>query len=540
MTGLLSTAPHVHRKRPFNGMEAVTEKVCEGCEMNKTRDILQAANELAEKMKSRIINSPDRIRVSGRSYYVSNDGSDENDGLTKDTPWKTLARVSRAALSYGDGVFFRRGDIFRGYIITSPGVTYGAYGTGEKPRLYGHDRDLADPVLWELYDERAHIWRLKESILDCGTLVFNGGEACCRKLIPSYKRGKFVCRENEDIDFDIVREMERDLDLFCKYDKRLTGTGDSPDNFPVPLLDENSLGELYLRCDRGNPGEVFSSIEALPRRSMIYVMCNPGVTVDNLCLKYIGIHAVAAGGGCVKDLCVSNCEIGWVGGTVQHYSGTDPNYPRGKRGSVTRYGNGVEIYGGCDGYTVTGCYIYQVYDAGITHQITTMGKTHIMKNITYAENLIENCVYSVEYFLDKEKNDAESMIYNCKIRDNIMRYSGFGWGMQRHNTDTPAHIKGWNYINTAREFSVCGNIFVFAAKRMIHIAADEASSLPRMQGNTYIQSKGAVLGIFGVNGKEGCDDIIFDEDVEEKINNVLGEKDHTLCFEQAPSNTVAK
>ena len=80
--------------------------------------------------------------------------------------------------------------------------------------------------------------------------------------------------------------------------------------------------------------------------------------VDNLCMKYIGIHAVSAGGPCICGLRVTGCEIGWVGGCIQHYYGTDPNYPQGGRGTVTRYGNGVEIYGGCDGYTVTDRYIY--------------------------------------------------------------------------------------------------------------------------------------------------------------------------------------
>lgn len=32
--------------------------------------------------------------------------------------------------------------------------------------------------------------------LDVGTLVFNGGEAHSVKLIPSYIRGRFVCRDD--------------------------------------------------------------------------------------------------------------------------------------------------------------------------------------------------------------------------------------------------------------------------------------------------------------------------------------------------------
>lgn len=57
---------------------------------------------------------------TGTAYYVSNDGDDNNDGLTPETAWRTLDKVSEscgfdgnAILQPGDAVFFRRGDIFR-------------------------------------------------------------------------------------------------------------------------------------------------------------------------------------------------------------------------------------------------------------------------------------------------------------------------------------------------------------------------------------------------------------------------------------------
>ena len=167
---------------------------------------------------------------------------------------------------------------------------------------------------------------------------------------------------------------------------------------------------------------------------------------------------VSARGECVKGLHVTNCEIGWIGGNIQSYSGTDPNYPEGKRGSVTRYGNGIEIYGGCDDYLVKNNYIYEVYDAGASHQATTYRKL-VMQNISYEGNLIEKCVYGIEYFLDQKEGGMESYMKNLVIKDNIIRLSGYGWGQQRHNTDTPALVKGWSYTNTASEYTIHDNIF---------------------------------------------------------------------------------
>lgn len=492
--------------------------------MKATNEFLKSIDELAEKRKKEILYSPDKLDIKGNAYYVSNGGNDGNDGLSPEKAWATLDKVSNAELNEGDGVLFRRGDVFRGRVKTKSGVTYGAYGEGEKPKLYGWDKNLADPALWELYDENKHIWRMTELILDPGTLVFNEGEKHSIKLIPSYINGQFVCRNDESKPFDMRDEMIRDLDIYWHFDSILTRTPSKGEDFPIPEMGEKSLGTLYLRCDEGNPGELFSSIEATTRRVMFAVGSNHDVHIDNICMKYIGIHAVAAGGECVRGLKVTNCEIGWIGGTIQHYCGTDPNYPQGGRGTVTRYGNGVEIYGGCDDYEVSNCYIYQAYDAGITHQVTTWGKKRAMTNVLYKDNLVEKCVYSIEYFLEMNDGDTESYMDGIEIRGNILRFSGYGWGQQRHNTDTPAHIKGWSYTNTAKNYSVHNNIFDRAAYRMLHLVAEKQESCPEMNENIYIQNKDGMIGQYGGNEVEEPPVLCFDGNEEKVIRDVFGDK----------------
>jgi len=490
--------------------------------MPENNEILLEIEALAQRRKEEIRATADALEISGQKYYVSNDGCDSSSGLSPDAAWKTLAHVSEQKLQPGDAVLFRRGDLFRGTVRTCPGVAYGAYGYGEKPRLYGWDKDLADPDLWLLHDEKHHIWKLNEKILDPGTIVFNDGEAHCRKLIPSYLNGRFVCRYDESRLFDMAREMTQDLDLFWYFDDILTTSPSKGQDFPIPSMEEKSLGDLYLRCDRGNPGEIFRSAEALPRRAMFRVGSDDHVRIDNLCLKYIGLHAVAAGGH-VVGLHVTNCEMGWIGGTIQHYFGTDPNYPQGGRGTVTRFGNAVEIYGGCEDYEVSNCYIYQVYDAGITHQITTNGKTYSLSGIRYENNLVERCVYAIEYFLDMTNGDTQSLMKDIEMRGNILRLSGYGWGQQRHNTDTPALIKGWSYVNAACDYAVRENIFDRCAYRLLHLVAQKAESCPLMEGNTYIQTFGGMLGQYGANEKAEPVILTFDEQAEEKIRTVMGD-----------------
>lgn len=489
-----------------------------------TEKILTEYDKISEKRQREILKNSDDLIISGDVYYVSNLGSDENDGKSPETAWKTLDKVSSAFLKPNDGVLFRRGDLFRGKISVKDGVTYGAFGKGEKPKFYGWNKNLADETLWTTIDKTHNVWKMKEKILDVGTLVFNQGETHSVKLIPSYINGRFVCRYDEKKTFDIASEMIRDLDLYWSFDADLTKIPSRGQNFPVPKIDDNSYGYLYLRCDKGNPGKVFSSIEALPRRNMFDVGTANNVRIDNICIKFVGAHAIGAAGKQIRGLKITNCEIGWIGGTIQHYLGTDPNYPQGGRGTVTRFGNGVEVYGGCKDYEVSNCYIYQVYDAAITHQITTFGKKYVAENVTYKNNLIERCVYSIEYFLDMTDGDTESYMDGIEISGNILRFSGFGWGQQRHNVHTPAHIKSWSYENRARNYRVTDNIFDRAAYAMLQLEAKEIESCPYLNGNTFIQYIGGNIGRFGENAESDFENVVFDEYADFKIQNIFGDK----------------
>ncbi len=487
--------------------------------------------ELAFERREAILAAKDETTASGQKYYVANGGDDARDGKSPETAWKTLERVSEADLRPGDAVLFRRGDLFRGTIRAKDGVTYAAYGEGEKPRLYGSECDLADPLLWELEDAGRHIWKCTRTLLDAGTLVFNHGEAHSRKLIPSYIGGKFVCRNAPEREFALAAEMTQDLDLFCRFDAELTTKPSKGEDFPIPTTVRGCPGEMYLRCDRGNPGEVFDSIETLSARNLFQIGTAADVHIDNLCIKYVGRHAIGAGGDVpVRNLHVSNCEIGWIGGCIQHYFGTDPNYPQGTRGTVTRYGNGVEIYGACDGFDVHDCWIYQVYDAGVTHQVTCFGKNLQLNNVRYHDNLIENCVYSIEYFLEIEREGNESSMNHIEMDHNILRLSGFGWGQQRHNTDTPAHIKGWSYVNTATQYSIHDNIFDRAGYRMLHLVALKKESLPKMERNTYAQHLGAMLGQYGANEQAEPAILPFDEHAAQTIAQTFGDERGAVVF----------
>jgi hypothetical protein len=76
--------------------------------------------------------------VYATTYYVSPTGNDSSSGTSTALPWKTVDKVSNASLRSGDVVSFLRGGVWREMLYTqASGVTFTAYGTGNRPVLSG-------------------------------------------------------------------------------------------------------------------------------------------------------------------------------------------------------------------------------------------------------------------------------------------------------------------------------------------------------------------------------------------------------------------
>ncbi len=86
------------------------------------------------------------LNLNATNYYVSASGSDSNAGTSEDKPWKTLAKVNSFTLKPGDQILFKRGDSWVGTItpkasgISGSVITYGAYGSGDKPKIFGSEK----------------------------------------------------------------------------------------------------------------------------------------------------------------------------------------------------------------------------------------------------------------------------------------------------------------------------------------------------------------------------------------------------------------
>ena len=468
-----------------------------GVEQETGSRTLKQIDRRAERLKRRILNSPTEVKPSGVIYYLSADGDDANDGLSPHTPLRSIAKLNALELKPSDGVMFRRGDVWRGKITTRKGVTYSAYGKGAKPRIYGSPCDAAVEGEWiATATPNVYMYSLELSD-DVGTLVFNGGEQNAIKILKVYHADGTTTNVYTGEPFAGGCDLKRDLDFFHDYH------------------DEK---RLYLCSTEGNPSERFESIELLTRGNIINATDN--VHIDNLCLMYGGSHGI--GSGTTKGLRVTNCEIGWIGGSMLL-----PAPPEGGRDA--RYGNGIEIYGGCDEFVVDNCYIYQCYDAGITNQnqddVSDSSRT--MRNVSFTNNLVERCEMSIEYYLGAQMKPTESIIENFLIEGNILRLAGYGWGDQHPEPAWAAHIKSWwMHQNEAYNFTIRRNIFDRSDANVINIVAADAERLPQMEQNTYVQYLGGDGGRIG----QPWVDYKFDEQFPASVEQVLGEKGGKYIF----------
>ncbi len=393
----------------------------------------------ADELRNKILNSANNFKSSGRKFYIAPNGSvEEEDGTSPEKPWSLDAlSLYKYMLEPGDTVLFERGSVYRltsGLQLTS-GVTYTAYGKGNKPALYGSEMNYAKDGLW-FPSKKENIWRLDFPAGKAGSIVYNHGEA-----IGTSRNG--------------LKELNRNGDFFCNATE----------------------GFLYLYCDKGYPQDVYKDIEIAAQIGVSGSGLN-NVTVENLTFKYFGSHAINVTNS--KNITVRNCEFGWIGGGTMSDENSGEVY----------YGNAVQFWENAENINVSRCWIYQVYDTGITFQGSADGT---FKDIRFSENLIEYCHYSIEFFSYNGNDECvNAKMENISIDNNIIRFSGYGWGFNRDYVHGCAAIVGWHtLVPDTKNFKIINNIFDCSARSLIcwYWAPENEQKGLIISGNSFYQKK---------------------------------------------------
>ena len=213
-------------------------------------------------------------------------------------------------------------------------------------------------------------------------------------------------------------------------------------------------GITYLYCDKGNPGDVYKDIEICPDYNIFDIpKFVDNITVDNLCLKYSS-HGAVSGAYQNKNLVVTNCEIGYIGG----YSGS----------TGVRQGNAVQAWAGAENMVADHNWIYQTFDTAISPQGGGTGDTYT--NISYCNNLLEYNAVDFEWF-----DRAGSVFNKIKCNGNIMRFTSLGWGNRLDDAGIRG-IEGCIRANTCDQtftnFSFKNNIMDCPGRQIINWTLD--------------------------------------------------------------------
>ncbi len=422
----------------------------------------------ADRLRQKILTWPDTPVKAKKCWYLSLGGSDDNSGTSPEDAWATVAgmQAHEAEIQAGDAVLFERGGVFRGHITARSGVTYAAYGEGDKPCLYGSRQNYA-AAAW--VPDGDGLWRMDiPDMTDVGIVVFDHGESVGFKKLSQ-------------------ADLKKDGDFFCNA----TSVWLKMHADPAALYDSIEMGEL---------NHLFLITES-----------THDVTIENLTLKYTGGMAIE--GICdVWNITVRGCEIGWIGGSLL------PGY---KDGTV-RFGNGIEFWRGCRQVLIEYCWIYQIYDSGFSHQ----GRGEFaVEDLVFCCNLIEYTAFaSIEFWAPtKGRNVMRRIAY----RDNILRFAGYSWGSLERPDFQSKHLATTGSDNVCEDFLIRNNTLDTAAGDLVSCCF-LAGKRPLLDGNRYVQYKGGHLGAYTLS--RGTPGSCFDERAAEVIGSEFGDKHATVEF----------
>ncbi len=453
------------------------------------------ADRIKEVKNSESEITPEMVKANGGNvYYISSlNGSDDNDGLTPETPWRNVrklfdvkagGKVWLHKLQAGDGIFFERGNTFYAEHLTpndypttesglasTPGCYYGAYGEGDKP-LFTTSIDFSDSNNtgnWQA-TEYANIWVIDcpERTDDVGRIYFNEGEAVGVRVIAMTGNTQTFAEGVKSHDKGFCSSG---IECYYSGNTDMTNAGTALKN-NLEFFYDNVENKVYLYWDKGNPSDSFYDIK-VPRTGTCG-WAKEGVTFDNLAFMYTTHYAVRASS---TNVSIINCEIGYVGGGLSSVE------------------SGVEIFGATDGVYYRNNFIHDIGDGGITSQCTASGnqtEPNIIKNIEITDNVFVACGLSVEiwnHLWIQPDGYSLNTIENVLIKNNLIAYNGYG---VFNKQDTSAFEAG-SAINSSMyaEFvnsRVEDNVFLYPMGNIYggYVATYDQPRGWMMKNNTYI------------------------------------------------------
>ncbi len=370
-----------------------------------------------EKRKNGILNSETTIVKSdtfirgetytGTAYYVSNNGNDDNDGLTPETAWKSPNRYDFGDIDLqpGDAIFYERGSTFRlvnSWLTLRDDITYSAYGEGEKPVFTISAENSANPEYWSLYyegNDGEKIWQYSKLLGDVGGVVLDDEYMCMRVLEWPTPDGYLALTFDGNNAFggESYYGPKTGMVNTGKYlsaEENLTENLTFISRFDVTDLEypldvvtvEDAV--LYLRCDEGNPGELYDSIEIIAGTynnaglPLSAYEAN-GFVLDNLAIKYYLSSAVGGNLNSCRSAVMQNCVVAFGGSRLHKLYSAEPTQEE------STIGDGVYVF--VNNVTFRNNYLYRTNTGFTTETVGDPPEPMDLGTLKIVGNVFEDC-----------------------------------------------------------------------------------------------------------------------------------------------------
>lgn len=309
------------------------------------------------------------------TYYVSNAGSDTNNGLTTAAPFKTIDRLNNVTRIFGDTIYFNKGDIFRCSDMcvnltsgTANGyINYTAYGSGNLP-IITPAINASSSLCWEL--AAANLWEYNCTALtsQIGNIIVNSEAA--------------VLKRNISTEWPLKAQGE----YFYNY------TADT----------------VYI-YSTSNPGTYYSNIELAPYITVFKIQGISYNIIENLQLIYSGRGGIGQheDSSTVSNIKVNNCNVRFMGGGYLNDVETD------------RTGNCLSFSNAVNNITATNNNITECWDGGIT--VSEWIGSGYQGDINLSKNIIRRAGFGFEYF------STDYIMNNFYIEQNTVLECGWGF-----------------------------------------------------------------------------------------------------------------
>lgn len=342
------------------------------------------------------------------TYYVSNSGSDTNNGTSKQFPFETINKVN-SVIASGDIVLLREGDTFTGQFEAKLGLgdslvptLIASYGQGvDMPIINNYKKAIFGAWVNHL----GSVWKL--NIKDKAQ-NFTGNTSLDTNVGHIRVDGKVYSEKKF-----LLSELSNDWDFYsdATYIYVLI---DNPNNYTLEIAVDDRVVQLY-----------------------------DGLEVYNLKIIGTGGHAVnRSGANCVVD----GLDIENIGGShlTTYFL---PN---------VRYGNGIEIWGGGYNIKVENNKIKNVYDTAFTLQGRLANN---FQNISIKNNKVSKCSQGFEMWVKQDNPDLYGFI-NCRFEKNIVEQCGYGdISVGRPRKDQLVNLLEYEMQTTKLDVVIKDNVF---------------------------------------------------------------------------------